>query len=98
LKAKKDALDKAAEERLKDVQDIADEAVKRIEEPEMLFLTQPGEYALFSILRAFSASQDTAYLADCARNGHTLARQPIAGGRLESLQRRTDAGGAIASG
>ena len=98
LKAKKDALDKAAEERLKDVQDIADEAVKRIEEPEMLFLTQPGEYALFSILRAFSASQDTAYLADCARNGRTLARQPIAGGRLESLQRRTDAGGAIASG
>ena len=82
LKAKKDALDKAAEERLKDLQDIADEAVKRVDEPEMLFLTRPGEYAVFSILRAFSASQDMAYLADCAREmvAHLRDNQLLAPG------------------
>src|SRR5262249_25965661 len=37
------------------------------EEPERLSLTQPGEYGLFTILRANALSTDEAYLADCAR-------------------------------
>ncbi|QDW67206.1 type I restriction endonuclease subunit R [Luteimonas granuli] len=68
LKAQKDAADKAAEKRLKELQDIADEAVKRIEEPKELYLTKPGEYALFTVLRGRVANDDVAYLAECARS------------------------------
>lgn len=67
LKSKKDAADKAAEKRLKELQDIADEKIKTAEEPARLGLTQPGEYVLFTVLRKFSASKDESYLADCAR-------------------------------
>ncbi len=67
IKARKDAADKAAEERLKALRDIADEAVKRVEEPGALYLSRPGEYAVFVVLRQFAASRDTVYLADCAR-------------------------------
>jgi len=67
LKAKKDAADKAAEQRLQALREIADEKAKADEEPVRLGLTQPGEYALFAILREYSASPDEAYLSDCAR-------------------------------
>ncbi|HYN76821.1 MAG TPA: hypothetical protein VES73_03395, partial [Lamprocystis sp. (in: g-proteobacteria)] len=67
IKAKKDAADKAAEERLKALRDIADEKAKADEEPARLGLTQPGEYGLFSILREFAANKEEGYLADCAR-------------------------------
>jgi type I restriction enzyme R subunit len=67
LKAKKDAADKAAEKRLKELQEIADEKAKADEEPARLGLTQPGEYDLFTILREYSANRDEVYLSDCAR-------------------------------
>ena len=67
MKAQKDAADSAAEKRLKELQDMADEAVKRIEEPKALYLTLPGEYDLFTVLRTYSANQDESYLAECAR-------------------------------
>jgi type I restriction enzyme R subunit len=67
LKAKKDAADKAAEQRLQALREIADEKAKADEEPARLGLTQPGEYALFVILREHSASKDEVYLSDCAR-------------------------------
>lgn len=67
IKAKKDAADKDAEERLRDLQEIADEVVKRAEQPRALYLTQPGEYELFAVLREFSANKDETYLSDCAR-------------------------------
>ena len=67
LKAKKDAADKAAEKRLKELQEIADEKAKLDEEPARLGLTQPGEYAVFTILREFSANKDEVYLSDCSR-------------------------------
>ncbi len=67
LKAKKDEADKAAEQRLKALREIADEKAKADEEPARLGLTQPGEYALFAILREHSATKDEAYLSDCAR-------------------------------
>lgn len=78
LKAQKDAADKAAENRLKELQDIADEKAKTDAEPERLGLTQRGEYGLFTVLREYSANKDEAYLADCARRmvahlrGHQL--------------------------
>jgi type I restriction enzyme, R subunit len=67
IKEKKDAADKAAEERLRALQGIADEAAKTKEEPSRLNLTQPGEYGLFTVLREFSANKDEAYLSSCAR-------------------------------
>lgn len=67
LKSKKDAADKAAEQRLLALREIADEKAKADEEPARLGLTQPGEYALFAILREHSESKDEAYLSDCAR-------------------------------
>lgn len=67
LKAKKDAADEAAEQRLRQLQDIAAEAAKTKDEPARLGLTNPGEYDLFSVLRAHSKSTDEAYLADCSR-------------------------------
>jgi type I restriction enzyme R subunit len=67
LKARKDAADKAAEQRLQALREIADEAVRRVEEPKALYLTNPGEYALFTILREHSANKEEAYLSNCAR-------------------------------
>jgi type I restriction enzyme, R subunit len=67
LKARKDATDEAAEKRLKELQDIADEAAKTKEEPDRLGLQGPGEYGLFTVLRAHSSTSDETYLADCAR-------------------------------
>lgn len=67
IKERKDAADKAAEERLRELQEIADEKTKTDEEPVRLGLTQPGEYALFTILREYSANKDESYLSDSAR-------------------------------
>jgi type I restriction enzyme R subunit len=67
IKAQKDAADKAAEERLRALQGIADEAAKTKEEPARLNLTQSGEYGLFTVLREFSANKDETYLSTCAR-------------------------------
>lgn len=77
LKAKKDAADKAAEKRLRELQDIADEKATADEEPGRLGLTQSGEYALFTILREYSENQDETYLSDCARRmvGHLRGNQ-----------------------
>ena len=58
--------DEAAEDRLRELQEIADEAVKTKEEPERLGLNQPGEYGLFTVLRANSTLDDEAYIAECA--------------------------------
>jgi type I restriction enzyme R subunit len=67
IKERKDASDAAAENRLRAYQDIAREAVQTKEGPERLNLTKPGEYGLFTVLRAYAATQEEAYLAECAR-------------------------------
>ena len=67
LKERKDASDQAAAERLREYQDIASEVVQTKEEPERLNLTKPGEYALFTILRAHVQTNDEAFLAESAR-------------------------------
>ena len=98
LKSQKDAADEAAEERLRELQAIADEKTKSDEEPIRLGLTKPGEYGLFTVLREYSASKDEAYLADRARHFGVLAWQSVALGGLEQFQRRADARGAVVVG
>src|SRR5262249_28976635 len=67
LKARKDATDEAVEKRLRELQGIASDTANTKQEPERLGLQNPGEYDLFTILRAHSKSTDEGYLADCAR-------------------------------
>lgn len=67
LKQRKDASDEATEERLRELQEIADEAAKTKDEPERLNLKNPGEYALFTVLRAHSSTQDDTHFASSAR-------------------------------
>lgn len=67
IKAKRDASDKIAEQRLKAFQDIAKDKAKYDSEPDRLGLNRPGEYALFTVLREFSTNKDEVYLSDCAR-------------------------------
>lgn len=82
IKTQKDAADKAAEKRLKELQDIADEKAKADEEPGRLGLTRPGEYGLFTVLREYSTNKDEAYLADCARRmvAHLRSNQLLSSG------------------
>jgi type I restriction enzyme R subunit len=66
IKQRKDASDKAAEERLRELQEIADETATTKEEPDRLNLTNPGEYELFVVLRAHARTDDENYIAECA--------------------------------
>lgn len=90
LKERKDAADRAAELRLRALQDIADEKVKVSEEPTRLNLTQPGEYELFVVLRVYSANKDEEYLSDCARRmvAHLRAHQLLMPGWSNSKSGR----------
>lgn len=72
IKARKDAADKSAEERLRELQKVADDKVKADAEPARLNLTATGEYAMFTVLRESSKNKDEGYLSECARQivGH----------------------------
>lgn len=67
IKAKKDARDEDTIKRLQELKQIADETAKAKQEPERLNLIKPGEYGLYTILRAYSGITDEAYLAKCSR-------------------------------
>lgn len=67
VKARKDASDEATARRLLELQEIAEQTATTKQEPDRLGLTQPGEYGLFTILRAHATTKDEAYLADSAR-------------------------------
>jgi type I restriction enzyme, R subunit len=66
LRARKDVSDQAVQDRLRELGEIAEKAVEAQEEPTRLGLTEPGEYGLFTVLRAHSPVKDDAYLATCA--------------------------------
>lgn len=68
IKQRRDANDAAAAERLRELQEIADETAQTKEEPEKLNLKAPGEYELFVVLRATALTEDEDYLANCARS------------------------------
>lgn len=67
VKECKDSEDRATEARLLELQEIAAETETIRSQPERLNLVNPAEYELFSVLRANAATDDEAYLADCAR-------------------------------
>ena len=72
VKERKDAGDEFAMQRLRELEEIATAVAATKQEPERLNLLQPGEYGLFTILRANSQSADESYVAECARRmvGH----------------------------
>jgi type I restriction enzyme R subunit len=67
LKKRRDASDAAAAKRLKELEKIADEVAKSRQEPERLNLTKPGEYELFTVLRATAKTSDETLLSESAR-------------------------------
>jgi len=67
IKNRKDASDEAEAKRLRELQGIAEETVNIKKEPERLNLTNPGEYELFSVLRAQTKSDNEDYIAESAR-------------------------------
>lgn len=87
VKELKDASDDAMVARLQELERIAAEAAATKQEPERLELTQPGEYALFTILRSHAAHADEAYVADSARQmvSHLRANQLLAPGWSTSI-------------
>ena len=72
LKERQDANDEAMALRLQELEALAGEAADARLEPERLGLGQPGEYGLFTILRAHASGTDQDYIADCTRHmvGH----------------------------
>jgi type I restriction enzyme, R subunit len=87
VKERKDASDEAAARRLRELEEIAAVTAATKQEPERLNLTQPGEYGLFTILRAHAATQDETYLADCARRmvAHLRSNQLLSPGWSNSI-------------
>jgi type I restriction enzyme R subunit len=75
VKERKDAGDEAIARRLRELEEIAAATAATRQEPERLGLTQPGEYGLFTILRAHAPAADEAYVAECARRMDTHLRQ-----------------------
>jgi type I restriction enzyme R subunit len=87
VKERRDAGDEAAAKRLRELQGIATEAAATKQEPERLNLTQPGEYGLFTILRAHVPGADESYVADCARAmvSHLRSNKLLAPGWSNSI-------------
>jgi len=67
VKERKDASDEAMAKRLRELEEIAAQAAATKQEPERLGMTQPGEYGLFTILRAHAPGAAEGYVAGCAR-------------------------------
>lgn len=67
IKERKDARDEATAQRLRELEEIAAALAATKQEPERLNLTQPGEYGLFTILRAHAPNAEEHYVAECAR-------------------------------
>ena len=87
IKERQEADDDATAKRLKELEAIAGEAAKARLEPERLGLTRPGEYGLFTILRAHTAATDQGYVAECARNmvGHLRQHRLLVTGWSNSV-------------
>jgi type I restriction enzyme R subunit len=87
VKERKDAGDEATARRLRELEEIATAAATTKQEPERLNLLQPGEYGLFTVLRAHAPSADEGYVADCARRivGHLRKNQLLSSGWSNSI-------------
>ena len=85
VKQRKDASDEAAEKRLRELQEIAEEAAQTKEEPERLNLTNPGEYGLFTVLRAHAQTTMRLISLMRAADGRTSANESASNAGLEQL-------------
>ena len=90
LKERQDADAQATAARLRELEEIADEAAAARQEPERLNLTRAGEYGLFTILRAHTSVADEAYIAECSRGmvGHLRDHQLLVTGWSNSVSGR----------
>ena len=90
IKAQQEAGDEAAAKRLRELEAIAGEASAAKDEPERLGLTEPGEYGLFTILRAQAPAADETYVAACARRmvGHLREQMLLVAGWSDSVNGR----------
>jgi len=91
VKERRDAGDEAAAKRLRELLEIATELAATKQEPERLGLARPGEYGLFTILRAHAPAGGEAYVADCARRmvAHLRSNQLLAPGWSNSIGGRS---------
>jgi type I restriction enzyme, R subunit len=87
VKERKDAGDEATANRLRELQEIAAAAARTKQEPDRLNLLQPGEYGLFTILRANAPAAEETYLANCARGlvGHLRSYKLLLPGWSNSI-------------
>jgi type I restriction enzyme R subunit len=87
VKERKDAGDQAAAKRLRELEEIAAATATTKLEPERLNLLQPGEYGLFTILRAHAPAAGENYLAECARGlvGRLRANKLLLSGWSNSI-------------
>jgi type I restriction enzyme R subunit len=101
VKEKKDAGDEATAKRLRELEEIAKEAAATKQEPARLNLTEPGEYGLFTILRANTSNKDEKYIADCAQQmvAHLRANKILSSGWSNSIggRMRLEQSGSIES-
>jgi type I restriction enzyme, R subunit len=76
-----------AAQRLRELQDIAAGLAATKQEPERFGLTQPGEYGLFTILRAHAPGVPETYVAECARRmvAHLQTKGLLAPGWSNSI-------------
>ena len=90
IKERQEADNESTARRLRELEDIADEAATVKQEPTRLGLTQPGEYGLFTVLRAHASSTDETYIADCSRRmvGHLRQHQLLLSGWSNSISGR----------
>ncbi|MGO8671967.1 MAG: hypothetical protein ACLQVD_11450 [Capsulimonadaceae bacterium] len=86
VKQHKDASDKAAEDRLRELEAIALDATRVREEPAKYRLSGAGEYDLFTVLRSFAPEAEISYVADCARRmvAHLRSKHLLAPGWSQS--------------
>ena len=90
IKERQEADLESTARRLRELEEVAGEAVAAMQEPVRLGLMQPGEYGLFTVLRAHASSTDETYLADCARRmvGHLHQHQLLVSGWSNSISGR----------
>ena len=90
IKDSQDADAHATATRLRELEEIADQAATAKQEPERLNLTRPGEYGLFTILRAHTSVADETYIVECSRGmvGHLHNHQLVVTGWSNSASGR----------
>ena len=87
VRERKEAGDDATARRLRDLEDIAADVAATKQAPQRLNLTQPGEYGLFTILRAHAPAAAEAYVVECARRmiTHLSSNQLLSSGWSSSI-------------